>query len=564
MEGFIIYSVLVRTFGVVLAGWVLLAAAIVTTRFDTTYAENRARSEPTRLTLTDGRDLRAWDETVDAMTRAGSLHRRREDVDHLVPGRVHERLDQYYKGVRVFGADLTRQMSASTTVSLFGTVHTDVDLDVEPALSVEDAAAVIKRESGIDLGPARMPQLIILPIDRPTDDGYRLVYRAKVFMASGAVEYFIDAQRGTIVQRMDGLQRQVAVGRGTGVLGDTKKMSARQVTGSFLADDLLRPPFLTTFDMRENIARTIDFLNGAVTLNLPDVASDTNNDWTDRAVVDAHAYAGYVYDYYFKRFGRRGLDNNDFEMTSLVHPVARSAAPSASDDIFFLFYVNAFYAGDGIMVYGEGLPPGSTLGGRQWNFLSGALDVVGHELTHGVTDFTSGLIYQNESGALNEAFSDMMATAIEFYFQAPGTGALRADYLLGEDVVTPGGLRSMSNPAAFGDPDHYSKRLVVTPPTEANDNGGVHTNAGIGIHAYYLAIEGGTNRTSGLAVQGVGQANREQIEKVMYRAFTQMMPANATYAVARAVTIQSARDLYGANSAAERAVVQAWTAVGVN
>jgi Zn-dependent metalloprotease len=81
---------------------------------------------------------------------------------------------------------------------------------------------------------------------------------------------------------------------------------------------------------------------------------------------------------------------------------------------------------------------------------------------------------------------------------------------------------------------------------------------------YYLAIEGGTNRTSGLSVQGVGGANREQIEKVIYRAFTQLMPANSTFSVARAATIQAARDLYGTNSAAERAVTQAWTAVGVN
>ena len=82
--------------------------------------------------------------------------------------------------------------------------------------------------------------------------------------------------------------------------------------------------------------------------------------------------------------------------------------------------------------------------------------------------------------------------------------------------------------------------------------------------AFYLAIEGGTNRTSGLSVQGVGAANREQMERVFYRAFTQMLPANATFAVARAATIQAARDLFGANSAAERAVTQAWTAVGVN
>jgi thermolysin len=199
-----------------------------------------------------------------------------------------------------------------------------------------------------------------------------------------------------------------------------------------------------------------------------------------------------------------------------------------------------------------------TLGGQTVDFFSGALDVVAHELTHGVTEFSSNLIYANESGALNEAFSDMMATSVEFFFQRPGSGTLQADYLIGEDVIRPGGFRSLANPGLFGDPDHYSRRFTGT-----DDNGGVHINSGIPNHAFYLAIEGGTNRTSGQPAQGVGAANREQIEKVFYRAFTELLPANATFSVARAATIQSARDLYGAGSAAERAVAQAWSAVGV-
>ena len=92
----------------------------------------------------------------------------------------------------------------------------------------------------------------------------------------------------------------------------------------------------------------------------------------------------------------------------------------------------------------------------------------------------------------------------------------------------------------------------------------MHTNSAIGNQWFYLAIEGGTNRTSGLQVTGVGGANREQIEKVVYRAFTQLMPANATYSTARAATIQAATDLYGGSSAAVRAVTQAWAAMGVN
>ena len=116
----------------------------------------------------------------------------------------------------------------------------------------------------------------------------------------------------------------------------------------------------------------------------------------------------------------------------------------------------------------------------------------------------------------------------------------------------------MSNPAAFGDPDHYSRRQL-----SPADSFGVHTNSGIPNHVYYLAIEGGTNRTSGLSVEGVGSARREQIEKIFYRAFTLMLPASANFYLARLATIQSARDLYGANGSAERAVTQAWDAVGV-
>jgi len=117
----------------------------------------------------------------------------------------------------------------------------------------------------------------------------------------------------------------------------------------------------------------------------------------------------------------------------------------------------------------------------------------------------------------------------------------------------------MANPGLYGDPDHYTKRY-----TGADDNGGVHTNSAISNQAFYLAVEGGTNRTSGLSVTGVGGANREQIEKAFYRAFAFMLTSNATFSSARAATIQAARDLYGVGSAAERAITQAWTAVGVN
>ena len=116
----------------------------------------------------------------------------------------------------------------------------------------------------------------------------------------------------------------------------------------------------------------------------------------------------------------------------------------------------------------------------------------------------------------------------------------------------------MSDPRAFGDPDHYAIRY-----TGPEDNGGVHINSGIPNHAFFLAIEGGTNRTSGLAVTGVGGGNREQIERIFYRGFTSYLTPNATFAQARQATLRAASELFGDSSPAFRAVQQAWTAVGV-
>lgn len=509
---------------------------------------------------------------VDSMLRNGELRERRTDADTLMPGSVIERDDQYFNGVRVFGGDVSRQLAANGLQrSLFATLYSGIAVPTDPRITAQDARQRVVTLAGQDQSPAVQPELVVLPLTdgaTPTlaassDQAphYHLAWRMRAFTDHlDIIQYFIDASSGDLLFQYSDKQSQSAVGVGTGVLGDTKKVSVSGTSGGFLARDLLRPPLIQTDDMKGDPIRTVSYLDGLINLGQSDIASSSDNTWTDGTVVDAQVYAGYTYDYYFKRFGRHGLNGSDIRILSLVNPVHRTAADlSQYFGQFSDFFVNAFYAGGGIMVYGVGLPPGFTTNHQTWNFTSGAIDIVGHELTHGVTAYTSNLIYLNESGALNEGFSDMMGTSIEFFFQPPGDGVEHADYLIGEDVIRPGGLRSMSDPASLEQPDHYSKRFLGT-----GDNGGVHTNSGIANQAFYLAIEGGTNRTSGLSVQGVGGANREQIERVFYRAFTELLPSNATFSVARAATIQAARDLYGAGSAAETAVTQAWTAVGVN
>jgi thermolysin len=459
--------------------------------------------------------------------------------------------------VPVFGGELARQSDAAGTLTVFGTLYEGIDTDVAPRLGSRDVEDRIAARGGRPFGSRGGPELVVLPLE---DGSYRLAYRVRALFEESldVRQVFLDAATGEVVREYSDVQKQVA-GTGTGVLGDPEKVSVSPGGAGFTTSDRLRPPVISTYDFRFNYNRLIQFLNAdgsPSSLTAADLGTDADNVWTDGALVDAHVFAGFTYDYYYKRFGRLGLDNANVAMHSVTHAVRREDWQRYSIGFVLTFLANAFYIGDGVMYYGDGLPPNVVLVNgslrQRVNYLAGALDVVAHELTHGVTDYSSKLIYEGESGALNESFSDIMATGVEFYFQ-PG----KADYLAGEDAFTPGGLRSLQSPTAFGDPDHYSIRY-----TGSADNGGVHTNSGISNNAFYLAIEGGRHRL-GATVQGVGAANREQIERVFYRAFTAFLTPSATFRQARAATIEAARELYGNGSPAETAVTQAWNAVGV-
>jgi thermolysin len=507
-----------------------------------------------RVEASSGERLREWSGRVDRLLAAGELAVRLTRDDTMIPGRRHERLAQLHRGVPVFGGELARQSDAASTLTVFGTLYEGIDVEVAPRLGPAEVEARLAARGGRPFGSRGGPELVVLPL---ADGGYRLAYRLRAFFEDELAvrQVFVDAATGAVLREYSDLRTQVA-GLGTGVLGDQKKISVAPGGSGFTTSDRLRPPVISSYDFRFDVNRLILFLNtdGSPSHLTPaDLGTDADNVWTDGALVDAHVYAGYAYDYYFKRFGRRGLDNNNVAVHGITHAMRREDWRQWSVGTILTFFTNAIYFGDGVMYFGDGLPPNVTLSGQRVNYMAGALDIVAHEMSHGVTEYTSNLVYQDESGALDEAFCDIMSTGAEFYFQ-PG----KADYLHAEDVVTPGGWRSMQNPMAFGDPDHYSIRY-----RGSADNGGVHTNSGIVNNAFYLAIEGGRHRL-GATVQGVGAANREQVEKAFYRGFTSFLVPSATFAQARAATLQAARDLYGPASPVEAALVQAWNAVGVN
>jgi Zn-dependent metalloprotease len=167
-----------------------------------------------------------------------------------------------------------------------------------------------------------------------------------------------------------------------------------------------------------------------------------------------------------------------------------------------------------------------------------------------------------------------MGASVESYVEPAGNGRAMADWFIGEDltfVFDPprNALRSMENPSLFChggfgcDPDNYRK--LFAPPTcmDSNDNCGVHINSGIANQAFYLLVQGGTNRTSGLGVAGLGFANRERAERIFYRGFTAYLTPDARFSDARKATIRAAGELYGAGSLEATQTAAAWTAVGV-
>ena len=199
------------------------------------------------------------------------------------------------------------------------------------------------------------------------------------------------------------------------------------------ADDRPGPPAITTYDSVGNPSRMPRATPAPGAGRASDSAS-ANNVWTDSTVVDAQVYAGWYYDYIFKRFGRHGLNGADLRIALFTHPVRLADIGSASSSILGTYYVNATFCsscgpnGRGAAQFGEGAPRNFFGGNVEIKPFSASLDVVAHELTHGVTATSARLngFPYSEAGALNEGFSDIFGVSTALPIKRPQ----RHQYLL--------------------------------------------------------------------------------------------------------------------------------------
>lgn len=436
-------------------------------------------------------------------------------------GYKHIKIQQVVKGIPVYGNEYVVHFNKSGEV-----YAANGSFDPAARKAKVDNTKLMKSSKAIDIAKeqVKFDALEMEPTAKlylyNVNNEYIPVYEVRVnfiYPEPGDWHIFVDAVNGNVVHKYNRVAS--ITGTGKGVLGDTKTLNLTQATVSgktqYQLKDTTRPATITTYTAS----------NGT---RLPgSIVYSTTTTINDPAAVDAHYYAGVVYDYYKTKFNRNGINNNNMAMKSTVH--------------YYRNYVNAFWSGTQ-MVYGDGDGVNSLA-------LSGGLDVIAHEMTHGVDDYEAGLIYENQSGALNESMSDVFGTLVEFYAQSS-----KADYLIGEDIWTPGkagdALRSMADPTLYGDPAHMNDYQYL-PNTQEGDWGGVHTNSGIPNKAFYLTA---TNSNIGIA----------KAEQIYYRALCNYLTSSSNFSACRAALAQAAADLYGAGGAEAAAVNSAWTAVGVN
>ncbi|TFH20104.1 MAG: M4 family peptidase [Bacteroidia bacterium] len=290
----------------------------------------------------------------------------------------------------------------------------------------------------------------------------------------------------------------------------------------------------------ERVRKVYDAQNG---IELPGtlVRSEGNAPTGDAAVDEAYDGSGATFDLYSEIFNRNSINNRGMDLRSTVH--------------FMEGYDNAFWNGEQ-MVYGDGdedMPEEE----RLFNRFTVAIDIIAHELTHGVTQYEANLVYRNQAGALNESISDVFGSLVKQ--RVKNQTAAEADWLIGEGLFTSNvnaqGIRSMKAPGtAYDDPllgrDPQPGHMNEYVDTIA-DNGGVHINSGIPNKAFYnIALELG-----GYAWEKAGQ--------IWYKTLCEELDQASDFQAAADSTHKVAGNLYGNNSTEQKAVYNGWKAVGI-
>ncbi|GAA2559465.1 M4 family metallopeptidase [Winogradskya consettensis] len=449
------------------------------------------------------------------------------------------RYERTYRGLRVDGGDLIIRVGkdGAYTGSSNG-LKAPLSLEVTPKVTAAKAKSLASGAFSGKITATGTPELFV---DANSGSG-RLAWEtvvtgwAKDGQTPSKLHVITDALTGAAIGSYDEIE--TIAGEGSSIY-----------SGTVGVDTTLSGSTYSLIDPSHGNGRTCDMNNGSSTCT---TFTDADNVWgtgtnasRQSAAIDAHFGAAKTFDYFLNVHGRNGIFGTGAGVPSRVH--------------YGNAYVNAFWDG-AQMTYGDGTGNANPLV---------ALDVAGHEMSHGVTEnvVPGGLTYSGESGGLNEATSDIFGSMVEFYAD---TTADPGDYDIGEKIDINGDgspLRYMYNPTLDG-----SSHGCWSTSTNSVD---VHYSSGVANHFFFDLAEGtgqtayGTSPVCGAAepVTGIG---RDKAEKIWFRALDTYFVSNTKYVntttpsnTARAYSLAAAADLYGECGTEYKAVQAAWTAVNV-
>jgi Zn-dependent metalloprotease len=398
----------------------------------------------------------------------------------------------------------------------------------EIILSIDEAKAIANNvfiKSGINEAIIET-KLVDLVYYHDTNNQLQLCYKFDVNASPSIPKrsyVYIAAANGDVIHEESRIQHTAV-----NATALTKYHGAQQITVDSINS--------TTYYLRESGLRNIHTWNLSNSTSYAAASEFTNNskNWNlsafNRPALDAHYGAEKTWDYYLQKHNLNSFDGLGTAINSYIN--------------YSTNFSNAFWNGTA-MTYGDG-------DGINYTALT-STDIVGHEITHAVTQYAAGLIYANESGALNESFSDIFGTVIDFYAN-PST----ANFLLGEQVASNGiPFRNLGNPNSLGDPNTY---LGVYWDFI---NQAVHNNSAVQNYWFYLLCNGGTGTNDNGDSYSVNAITMAKAAQIAYRTLNVYLTPNSNYTDARNYSIQSALDLYGVCSNEWKTVNDAWHAVGL-
>lgn len=349
---------------------------------------------------------------------------------------------------------------------------------------------------------------------------------------------YVDANSGKIVLIID-LNRDASfedqrLGRGKSRYAGDVTFNTKQYADGYRLEGLQGKYNVPMYTM--NLNHNDQASDEVITdfIDEDNIWNELHNKNNDEVAIDIHWGMQKTIEYYGEKFDRNSIDNKGMTIIGLAH---------LGNNV-----ENASWTG-GWAQFGDGYDTPYV-----------GLGITAHELTHGVTRFTAGLIYQGESGAMNESFSDIFGVSVEFY-----VGKDKKDdiWMLGNELYTHGSMRSMSNPKAQGQPDTYGGINWANTSNINYDNGGVHINSGITNYWFYLLSEGGqgvNDLNNSYNVKAIGLA---KAEKIAYITLTEYLSPSSNFSDMRRATLMVAEDLYGLGSEEYKQVTNAWYAIGI-